>query len=680
MDIDVDVIEEDRPKIFDYIIDRFSQSKTAFVPTYGTLQDRACIEEICRGLRHRWEAEHADDPAVIEFEARCKEDKKKYKRISEATKAIDPNPYRMSLADQVKKEYALSPEVCRRKYGEVFYYFDGLLGIKVSQSVHPAGIVISPVTLPDNYGVFHKDGGVVLQIDMEEIHEVSLVKYDMLVLKTIQVIRDACRYAGIEYPKSHEIDWDDQDVWSDMLRSNTSIFQMESSFSGQLMNKFVPKSIEDMCLLTACIRPSGSSYRDDLIARVQHKNPSAILDELLKDNYGYLVFQCDTIKFLQQICGLSGSEADNIRRAIGRKDRDRLEAALPQILDGYCNKSDKPRAEAEQEAKEFIQILEDSASYQFSYNHSVSYCMVGYLCAYLRYYHPIEFITSYLNNAANDDDIKNGTALAKEYGIRITQPKFGSSTSSYGFDRESNVISKGVSSVKYLNKIVPQELYQVYQHYRPRTFMETLRLIKSETSCDDRQLTNLIKIGYFSDYGNCRELEKLYEVFKFFKYGEAKSVSKKKEMSVPMMEILQRHATDKNVKGEELKSYTITDMDGLLDDCEQYVKSLQIPDADFKSKIHAQMELMGYVDITTGDEADRRKLLVLDTFDLKGPRGVWGVAVTTRSIGTGKEARLTVRKELYDRHPIKKLDVIYGAALSKNKAGYWYLNDYRLLG
>lgn len=132
-----------------------------------------------------------------------------------------------------------------------------------------------------------------------------------------------------------------------------------------------------MSLVTACIRPSGASYRDELIAHKVHKNPSPIIDELLKDNYGFLIYQCDTIKFLQQICGLSGSEADNIRRAIGRKDKERLEKALPSILEGYCSNSPQTREIAVQEAKEFLQVIEDSASYQFGYNHSVAYCLVG---------------------------------------------------------------------------------------------------------------------------------------------------------------------------------------------------------------------------------------------------------------------------------------------------------------
>lgn len=150
-----------------------------------------------------------------------------------------------------------------------------------------------------------------------------------------------------------------------MVQDAVGVFQFEGDYAFSSLKRFNPKNIFDMSLVTAAIRPSGASYRDELLAKKVHKNPSPMIDELLKDSLGVLVYQCDTIKFLQQICGLSGSEADNIRRAIGRKQRDRLEKALPSILDGYCAKSPQPREVAEEEAKEFLQVLEDSASYQF---------------------------------------------------------------------------------------------------------------------------------------------------------------------------------------------------------------------------------------------------------------------------------------------------------------------------
>lgn len=654
-DIDTDVIEDDRPKIFNYIIERFGRRKTAFVPSSGTLQALAAIEEIVRGFRKKWEK---DNPGA---------DKKMC-------------PYPVSLAAKIKAEYKRDEEKCKDQYKEVFYYFDGFLNTRVSQSIHPAGIVISPVTLDDNYGVFYKkDNGTVLQIDMEEIHEVSLVKYDMLVLNTLQIIRDACNLAGIPYPKSHEVDWDDQNVWNDMMVSNIGIFQMESPFAGKMLKDFGTKSIFDMALVTACIRPSGASYRNDLINRIPHHNPSPMIDELLKDAMGYLIFQEDTIKFLQQICGLSGSESDNIRRAIGRKDKDRLDAAMPKILDGYCSRSDKPREVAEEEAKEFLQVLEDSASYQFGYNHSIGYCLVGFLCAWLRCYHPYEFITSYLNNPAKEEDIRNGTNLAQIYGLKITPPMFGASSDQYMFDPDRKIISKGISSVKYLNKVVPQQLYTLYHTQKPQSFMETLRRIKKETSCDERQLLNLIRIGFFSEYGNIRELQRLYDIFKFFKEGDAKKISKTKLKNGPMLELVKQHATDVGVEGNELKSYTITDMPGLLLDCENYILDLGIEDADIRNKMEDQDELMGYIDITTGDPQDRRKLLVLETYELNSSNGVWGVATTVRSVGTGNEARLTVRKVIFDKKPFRKLNIIFGAKLYKNQKGYWYLNDYEVI-
>ena len=219
--------------------------------------------------------------------------------------------------------------------------------------MHPAGIVASPITLPDNYGTFWNEGKRIISIDMNEIHEVSLVKYDILGLKNIKIIKDTCELAGIKYPLSHEINWEDKNVWNDIITSKVGIFQFESHFAFSLMKQYKPQRINDLSLINAALRPSGTSYRDRLIAKEFNKNPSEQIDELLKENNGFLVFQEDTIKFLQDICGLSGSEADNVRRAIGRKDKDRLEKALPQILEGYCNKSNKPREIAEEEAKAF---------------------------------------------------------------------------------------------------------------------------------------------------------------------------------------------------------------------------------------------------------------------------------------------------------------------------------------
>ena len=342
-DIDTDVRESDRPRIFQYLIDRFGADKTARVPTYATAAEKAPIDIAGKALRMSWNVEHG-----------YKEDENP-----------DENPYSISTIKTIKAAFEENPDTARTQYPDVLYYYDGLLGVKTAQSVHAAGMVVSPDSLSENCGVFIKDDEQVLLVDMEELHDLGFAKYDLLCLSNINILAETCANAGIPYPKTHEVDFNDQAVWMDMLRSPIGIFQMESDYAFKLLSDFKPRSIYDMSLVTACIRPSGTSYRNDLIARIPHKNPDPIIDELLAANNGYLVYQEDVIKFLQDICGLSGSEADNVRRAIGRKDEERLQKALPQILEGYCSKSKKPRETAETEALEYIQILQDSASYMF---------------------------------------------------------------------------------------------------------------------------------------------------------------------------------------------------------------------------------------------------------------------------------------------------------------------------
>lgn len=374
--IDIDAAGDDRSKIYDYIINRFGKEKTAFILAIGTDSSKGTIDDIGRGLSIRWCNKNLINEKEIKNnikDAREAGNKPLYdelqltlenaKKSNEEKKKKDP--YSLTIMSKIKREFECSEEDARKKYPEIFYYYDGILGTRVSQSMHPAGIVASPITLYDNYGTFVNDDNIILQIDMEGVHEVSLVKYDILGLKNIKIIKYAYKYLNKPYPLSHEIDWEDEKVWDDMLKSPIGIFQMESDFSFSMLKKFKPKSIYDMSLVTACIRPSGESYRQALMERKINKNPSEIIDELLKNNLGYLVYQEDVIAFLTNICGFSGSDADNIRRAIGRKDEERLNKELPNILEGYCKVSKKERSESEKDALEFIKIISDASSYMF---------------------------------------------------------------------------------------------------------------------------------------------------------------------------------------------------------------------------------------------------------------------------------------------------------------------------
>lgn len=656
--IDIDCIETDRPKIFKYIINRFGERKTARVPSFGTLQEKGTIKGIGNALAKYWEEEKTGVP------------------FKPSDKFSPDNPYSLSNIDEIISEFFADEQSARKNHPDIFQYYDGLLDTKISQSVHPAGIVISPITLDDAYGVFDKDGDLCLMIDMDELHEVGAAKFDFLILSNIGIINETCRLAGIPYPHMHEINFNDQKVWADMLRSPAGIFQMESPFAFSMLKKFVPHSIFDMNLITAAVRPSGASYRDKLMNKIPNKNPTKEIDKLLENNLGYLIFQEDIIAFLQQICGLSGSEADNVRRAIGRKDAERLEGAMPKILEGYCKNSDKPREEAEKDAKTFLKVIEDASEYSFGYNHATEYSLIGYLCAYLRCYYPCEFITAYLNNAANEDDVINGTTLAAEYGFKVTPPRFGASRDVFYFNKEKKEIAKGLTSVKYMSAALANELYDIYDEVKGKSFMEVLKAL-SKTSIDARQLDILIKIGYFEEFGNMGELLKLVQVYSFFKNGTAKSVSKSKVVGF-LTDIISDYATDKGVKGNELKSYTITDMDGLLAACEEQIRKSDVPDLTLKVKIQNSIDYLGYVGIQTGLPEDRRKLLITEVFPMRGQNGVpWGYKVNTQSLGTGKQSSLTIPARIYAENQVAKGDIVYADNCYKNPKGYWYLNAYR---
>lgn len=621
-DIDIDISPTQRQQVYDYIVARFGEDKSAYILTIGTIAEKGTIDEIGRALANRWIKRHA-----------CE-----YEDTEEMEKH---NPYSLKIVATIKQEYEEDSEAAKKKYSELFYYFDGLLHTAVSQSMHPAGIIASPVTLPDNYGTFWSEGKRILSINMEEVHEVSLIKYDVLGLKNLEVIKDCCSLAGIQYPKSHTIDWSDTGVWDDMIASSVGIFQFEGEYAFRLLQEFKPQKVDDLSLVNAALRPSGASYRDRLLAREINKNPSKIIDDLLVNSYGYLIYQEQTIAFLQDICGLSGSAADNIRRAIGRKQKDRLDAAMPSILEGYCKKSDKPQEVAELEVKAFLQIIEDSASYQFGRNHSTGYSMIGYICAYLRYYYPVEFIAAYLNNANGEPDIVAGTELAKIKGIAIRPIKFRYSKSNYHPDKDTNSIYKGVGSVKYVSSADAEALYEL-RNENFDSFIDFLAI----NPCNARSTEILIKLGFFEEFGGSKKLLDMVDVFNKF-YG--KTIIKKDKCAVPP-EVMLQFAT------ETLKQYRMYDSKGLVNFLCTTIADRDIP---LKERLDAQCEFLGYLDYI--DPEKKQFAYVLDVDTRYSPK------ITMHLLDEGRVVTYKVAKKLYQNNPINERDLLHIVTEDRNK-------------
>lgn len=618
-DIDVDISPDQRDLVYQHIIDTFGDRNCAYILANGTISAKGTIDDVGRALK-----------------------------------------YPLDEVSKIKDLYDQDQDAARAKYPDLFYWFDGLVDTVVSQSMHPAGIIASPVDLTRDYGTFWSKGKKIICINMEEVHEISLVKYDILGLQNVQIIRECCEMAGIPFPMAEELNWDDQAVYADMIKSPVGLFQFESAFAFDSLKKFQPHSIGDISLVTAAIRPSGESFRNRLLNHEVNHNPSPQIDKLLERNNGFLVYQEDVIAFLQQICGLSGGDADNVRRAIGRKQADRLEAALPAIFDGYCAKSDKPREEAEEEARTFLKIIEDSSSYMFGYNHATGYSMVTYLCAYMRYYYPLEFISAYLNSAKTDEDIANGVKLAGDYGIRIMPIKWGKSRAEYFFDKDSHAIYEGAGAVKWMNNQVANDLYELSQSRNFETFTELLYAMKN-IAIDARQLQILIELDYFDCFGNAKELWTMTGVFDFLKGGEAKKLPKDRvQPDTDLYRAVEKYAIGTNKDGSESKSWNVTDCRGIMDEMEQAIRKWCIEDFDISLKVKAQLDYLGHVSIT-GRNEDRKFLVVRNIFPLKRKADGYrfGYNVLTTSLGSGKQSSFTVFANTYHKcGEIRKGDII----------------------
>ena len=204
--------------------------------------------------------------------------------------------------------------------------------------------------------------------------------------------------------------------------------------------------------------------------------------------------------------------------------------------------------------------------------------MIGYLCAYLRYYYPTEFVAAYLNNANNDNDIRNGTELANLLGIKIKPIKFRHSGAEYIADAENKVVYKGIASIKFFNTPVANQLSELRN-----TSFQNFADFLAVNPCDSRQTTILIKLNYFSEFGKSQYLLDIYDLL--CKYHDKKII--KKDRCDFDRDFMLQFATETD------KQYKLTDNDGFLNALCDQVPNRSIT---IKTYLDAQKEYLGYID------------------------------------------------------------------------------------
>jgi len=596
-------------------------------------------------------------------------------------------------------------ETAKEQYPELFEYVDIVNGTIVSIGTHPCGCVTSPFTIDDGFGLCTTatSSRPVSQIYMKEIDSLNYVKLDLLALDTIELINSTCKLIGIDRFTPDNICFDDDKVWDSIRDDTTLIFQWESDsaqayikqlFSEETINKMAQNGakVDKITLFSignGAIRPAGASYRNELAKGEVHKTGCLPIDEFLADTSGFLIFQCQIIGFLHKFCGFTMGEADIVRRGFAKKTG--TDQFIPVIVNGGYIKDgsthyikgfiqtmkdeyNMEREEAEKTIVDFIKVIEDASSYLFSLNHSQPYSMEGYVSGYLRYYYPLEFLTTAFNIHEGDEDKTNSiTEYANKRGVKIMPIKFRHSSDTYVCDKSTNSIYKSVSSVKFLNSAVAKTLYDMRdQHFD--SFIDFLKV----NPCNTRQTEILIRLDFFSEFGKSAKLLAIHDLFqKFFSRKDGVYVSKKsiKKTAIEPFSIEQLNQL---CTKETATAYQFDDLTPLI---AEYTSTINDEDITPVEKIEAQLEYLGYI-AATGREEDRRIGYVRAVYPCKrkSDNKTWAYKVSVTFLGKGKDSDLTIYKARYDKCKLQKGDIFYAESVSpKDYQGrrYWYLMDYK---
>lgn len=573
------------------------------------------------------------------------------------------------------------PDNLRKKYRDLFQYVDIVSGTIVSVGTHPSGCLISDLPIEETIGMCSVSTSPypVSMVNMKELDDLMYVKLDILGLDNIGVINDTCKMLGIERLDPDNVDLDDMDVWKSIRDDTTLIFQWESNSSGQYLKRFMSdrtieiakeripnfSMIKWMSFGNGLIRPACASFRDSVANGEFYDNGLKELNDFLAPEAGRIAMQETIMQFLVRFCGYSNAESDTVRRGIAKKKG--TEKLLPEIERRFIEYTSTHYGVTEERCAEvikpFIQVILDASAYAFSWNHSDSYSMIGYICGYLRYYHPLEFLTAALNIFKdNADKTAAISKYAERHKIRITSPKFGYSKGEYFYSAKDGVIAKGLSSVKYMSEQLADELYELSQANTYARFVDLLGDINTKTSCNSRQLDILIKLDFFSDFGNQRELLRITTLFdELFKGGEVRKIARDKVDGTPLEPIVQKYSVGTTKAGGVAKAYTILDVWSAMRETEDAIRALHMEDLPDSTKVHNFIDIMGYAGYSSGKEEDRRKLYVTDVFPLarKSDGKQFGYSILTTSIGSGKNGRFTVLNSTWNKNPIQKGDMIY---------------------
>lgn len=441
-DIDTDFCIERRDEIIRYVSDKYGADKVAQIITFNRMTSKAVLKDVAR---------------VLEFP--FAESNKLAKMVPVVRGKPTPLDDMLVEHPEFKKVYNTNPEA-----KQVIDLARKLEGVNKTFGMHAAGVVISDIPLTEIVPLQkNNDGTIISQFYMEDLAYAGLVKMDFLGLRNLTMIDKAVRI--IEETRGVKIDIDnipidDEKVYQTISNGDLAgIFQLETS-SGmrQVARDMKPSNMEDISALIALYRPGplDTGMIDKFIecknGKTQITYATPLLEPILKDTYGQIVYQEQVMQIAQQLAGYSLGQADLLRRAMGKKKPEEMEKQRELFVSGCVKSGVKPQV-ADQLFTQLVQFAE----YCFNKSHSQAYAQVTYQTAYLKTHYPVEYMTALLSSVSGDQDKVQGyIAECQSMNIDILPPDMNVSGSDFTADGQS--IRFGLSAVKNVGEAAIAEI------------------------------------------------------------------------------------------------------------------------------------------------------------------------------------------------------------------------------
>ncbi len=484
-DVDIDFEDIRRDEVIDYIRKRFGDNNVAQIITFGRMLARAAVRDVARVL----------DLPYSEADRIAKLIPSSAKMTIE--KAVSEVPELKSLVEN-SEDVRKVIEIARKIEGQVRQV-----------STHAAGVVISRGTIWNHVPLYKSpDGTISTQFEMKSLEELGMLKVDVLGLRTLTVVKYAEQLVRERHAPNFDIrkiPMDDELAFDLLSRGETvAVFQVESRGFRDLLKRAKPRSVSDLTAIIALYRPGPiqSGMLEDYVARKQGRKAVEYflpqLKEVLEETYGVVVYQEQVMKIAQIVAGFTASEADLLRRAMGKKKVDVMQENKEKFIRGASENGIPPQV-----AADLFHKLEKFAGYGFNKSHATAYAVLAYRTAYLKARYPIEFMTANLmTEYGNTDRVAVLVSEARRLGIDVKPPNINLSDANFAI--EGDAIRYGLAAVKNVGGAAAEIIVKERKKRGPfKSFYDFLDRILSK-KVNKKVIESLIKAGAFDEFDENR--------------------------------------------------------------------------------------------------------------------------------------------------------------------------------